>query len=257
MGGRRRPRSRRGRWPRPRAARGRRRPPRRPARRGRPPRRRRRRGAGGGPGPWPSAWPSTARTVTSPRRTSACADQVGPADHADRGLLRQGHRQLVGGGVVLDGLDAAPRLGQGIGRGQRPGAQPPERARGRVALDDAAAGGDQAGRIEAQPGQRAGRLPHHQGRVGARGPGHVPQPLDRVHLADPTPARATVPRRGERSVPGADADPDPGRGPNARAVADHLPPGLRRASTRTPTRAPGSSTPRPGSCAASPAPRCG
>ncbi len=178
--------------------------------------------------PWPSAWPSTARTVTSPRRTSAWADEVGPADHADGGLLRQGHRQLVGRRVVLDGLDAAPRLGQGIGRGQRPRAQPPERARGRVALDDAAAGGDQPGRIEPQPGQRAGRLPHDEGRIGARCPGDVPQPLDRVHLADPTPARATVPRRGERSVPGADLDPDPGRGPNPGAVADHLPPGLRR-----------------------------
>ena len=68
------------------------------------------------------------------------------------------------------------------------------------------------GRIEPQSGQRAGRLPHDQGRVRAGGPGDVAEPLDRVHLADPTPARATVPRRGERPVPGADPTPIQGEG---------------------------------------------
>ena len=57
--------------------------------------------------------------------------------------------------------------------------------------------------------------------------GDVAEPLDRVHLADPTPARATVPGRGEQPLPGPDADARPGRGPHARAVADHLSPGVR------------------------------
>ena len=34
-----------------------------------------------------------------------------------------------------------------------------------MALDDAAAGGDQPGRIEPEPGQRTGRLPHDEGGV--------------------------------------------------------------------------------------------
>ena len=52
-----------------------------------------------------------------------------------------------------------------------------------MALDDPAAGRDQPGRVEAEPGQRAGRLPDHHGLVAARGPRHVAEPLDRVHLA--------------------------------------------------------------------------
>ena len=51
------------------------------------------------------------------------------------------------------------------------GAQPPQRAARRVALDDAPAGDDEPGRVEPEPAQRAGGLPHERLGVGTPAPG--------------------------------------------------------------------------------------
>ena len=54
------------------------------------------------------------------------------------------------------------------GRRQHPGAQPPQRAGGRVAIDDAAAGRDQPRRVIVERRQGLGGLPHEHGLVGPR-----------------------------------------------------------------------------------------
>jgi hypothetical protein len=50
-----------------------------------------------------------------------------------------------------------------------------------MSFDDASAGDNQAGRIESETSQRAGRLADQHALIPARGPGHVAEPLDRMH----------------------------------------------------------------------------
>ena len=77
-----------------------------------------------------------------------------------------------------------------------------------MAVDDPAAGRHQPRRVVAERGQRLGRLPHEQGLVGARRPGDVAEPLDRVHRSRRYPGwigptRARVQRSVSTRVVGA------------------------------------------------------
>ena len=51
-----------------------------------------------------------------------------------------------------------------------------------MALDDPPTGGDQPARLQPQAAQRRGGLAHQHPLVGTRRPGHISQPLDRVHF---------------------------------------------------------------------------
>ncbi len=59
------------------------------------------------------------------------ADLLGPSEDADRRLVGDGVRQLVGRRVVGDLVRGAPRLADRVVRGQHPGRQPPQRTRRR------------------------------------------------------------------------------------------------------------------------------
>ena len=108
-------------------------------------------------------------------------DRRGPAHDQHPGLVGQGGGQHPGGGVALDLGGAGPPLGLRVGGHQHPAAHPPHRSHRRVAGDELAGRGDQAGGIVGEGHQRVGRLGHQLDRVGAPGPGDVAQPLDRVH----------------------------------------------------------------------------
>ena len=55
-----------------------------------------------------------------------------------------------------------------------------------MALDDASAGDDEPGGIESEAAQCARRLADQHPLIAARGPGHVAEPLDRMHHRDAT-----------------------------------------------------------------------
>ena len=169
------------------------------------------------------------------------ADHLGPAKHADGGVVGQGVGQLAARRVGGDLVGRPVRLPQRVGGGQHPGAQPPQRGRGHVAVDDAPARRDQAGRIEARgptarppsPGPAApDRRPMPGPRTGAARSG-APGGRYRTLPARRRPARTRPPAasatflgRGDGSPRRAHAHPAQGRGPHGRAVADRLPPGV-------------------------------
>jgi hypothetical protein len=74
-----------------------------------------------------------------------------------------------------------------------------------MALHDAARRHDQLVRLGAKTAQRLGGLAHEEAVIDARRPSHVPQPFDRVHVADAT---RTSPLLDER----CDARSGPPRG---------------------------------------------
>ena len=113
------------------------------------------------------------------------------------------------GAVVLELVGAAPALGVGVVEGgEDPGAEPPQRARGRVAVEHPPAGRDQPGGVEAEAAEGGRRLPDEDGLRRARRAGDVPQPLDGVHRFGAYGARRlpSLPAMVERS----DAVTDPG-----------------------------------------------
>ena len=100
------------------------------------------------------------------------------------------------------------------------------------------------------PASAPRRLADQDRLLGTRGPGHVAEPLDRVHFSRRYPGGATLPLPWRLNPP-ADLvlTPLDGDGRTVERVADHVPPRLGGARSRTPTRARGSSTRRPGSSA--------
>ena len=74
----------------------------------------------------------------------------------------------------------------GVAGRQHPGAEPDERSGGGLAPHDAAAGGDECLGIGPEARQRRARSPARARSGRARGPGDVPEPLDRVHVTDAT-----------------------------------------------------------------------
>ena len=223
-----------------------------------------------GRSPRPSA--SMTSTSRSPRRGSAspiCSGQPStrPSPRREsRGRARSGVR------VVGDLVGGAPRLGHRVFGGQHPGRQPPQRTRRRVAVDDAAACGDQPGRVEAERRERARRLPHEQPVIGPRSACHVAQALDGVHrrtLPRVHPARSghgavhpaeshvqALPSAAVAHDPSGDLQLTPLEGDAAHRprVAHELPPAARLPSTRTRARARGCSTPPTASWRCSPRP---
>ena len=163
---------------------------------------------------------------TSPRRASAIPVSSGHPIVATVAPSGSSAISRSIGGVALDLVDRRAGRGHRVGARQHPGAQPPQRPARRVPLDDAPAGDDEPGRVEPEPAQRPGRLPHERLGVGAPGPGHVPQALDRMHpLTVPTaPHRtgehvgatsallATVAPRGDEPTDGPHAGPARCRG---------------------------------------------
>src|SRR6266508_571463 len=127
-----------------------------------------------------------------PAAGQSLRDLLRPAEDAHGGVVGQSVGQLgrraVGRHLVGDGPALAPR----VGRGEHPGRQPPHRPRRDVAVEDPAAGGDEAGRVEPEGTERARRLPHEHRLIRARRPGHVAEPLNRMHRlvrVPPRPAR--------------------------------------------------------------------
>ena len=141
--------------------------------------------------PLPSPSVSTTRTSRSPRRGSASPIRSGqPSTQtvtSSGSTQRRAGRRRVHGDLVR----RVPRLVVRVVRRQDTCRQPPQWTRHRVAIEDPATGGDEAGRIEAQTGKGAGRLPDEQFRRRARGAGHVPESLDRMRTAPTTLPRAS------------------------------------------------------------------
>ena len=88
---------------------------------------------------------------------------------------------MSGSGVGLNGLHRITGLGEGVGCGQHPGAQPPQWRTGQLTIDDPTARRDQSGGVVAERGERRCRLAHEQ--VGGRTlrAGDEPETLNGVH----------------------------------------------------------------------------
>ena len=195
-------------------------------RRAAPPRRRRRRGAGAGRARSPR------RGCRPPARSSrpgAPAPRRPARASPARTRWRPSGRAWASSSpvrVLADLVGAAPRLGHRVAGGQHPGAQPPQRARRHVAVDDAPAGGDQPGRIEAQRGRARRPSP------APAGPARHPRPGPRTGAARSGAFRATLSRGRYRSPlpwrPDTAGRPHAHaarrRWPHAQRVADHVPP---------------------------------
>ena len=118
------------------------------------------------------------------------AGELGPAEHGDRLVVREGQQagEPVGGAVLVDEL---PRLPGGVGRlrcGQDACAEPPERARRRVVRDEPPARDDEPGRIVGEAGEAVGCLRDECTVVLVRPAGEVAKALERLHESDSTPA---------------------------------------------------------------------
>ena len=109
------------------------------------------------------------------------ADVLAEADDGHDGTVGKGGRELLGGAVVLQFLDGAPRVLCRIGGAQHTRRQPPDGTARRLPVDEAPAGGDQPGRIVAERHERTRRLLGDERRPLPRGPSNHPQPLDGVH----------------------------------------------------------------------------
>ena len=152
---------------------------------------------------WSSA--STTSTRMSPRRMTASPTRSGqPTTHT---VASAGSRSTRWSGVGSFSTSRGERDGcteRIAGREQRR-AEPPQRTRRRVALDDPAARDDESGRLELQPADRPCSLVDEHPLIAARSPRDVPKSLDRVHTA-------TLQRASAGTSGGAATDGPPGGG---------------------------------------------
>ena len=123
----------------------------------------------------PSSSASTASTRMSPRRMTASPIRSGqPMTHT---VASSGSASNRWSGVRSCSTSNASSCGrrERVGGGQQRRAEPPQRTRGRMALDDPPAGDDQPGRLELQPADRARGLADEHPLIATRRSGHVPQ----------------------------------------------------------------------------------
>ena len=128
--------------------------------------------------------------VTSPDQT--VADHIGVADRHDDRLVGKHSGELGSRAIAADLVGEFPHRLERLGRRRHVRAQPPQRTRERMPLDDPTAGNDQSGRVEVQRSQRVRRLLDQRRRIRALGPRDVAEMLDRMHDATVPRLRATL-----------------------------------------------------------------
>ena len=142
--------------------------------------------------------------------TPACqgtSQQLGPAERENGGVTGHAIGEDQRRRVSLELVGQPPHLLLGIGARQHPARQPPERAHGRMPIDEPPAGGDERRRVVGESRQRVRCLERERRRTGSVSPGHVPKPLNGVHgeklpgggLRSATSESATFHGRGDGS----------------------------------------------------------
>ena len=112
--------------------------------------------------------------------------QLRPTEHDHGGVARNPIGEDERRGVGLELVGHPPHLLLGIGAGQYPARQPPQGPYGRMPVDQPSACRDERGRIVGESRQRVRGLRSERRRTGSVSPGHVPEPLDRMHRGDLT-----------------------------------------------------------------------
>ena len=117
--------------------------------------------------------------------------RVGPQlphrEHARGGRQAvQSAPERPSGGVGIQVVHHPHRLGAGIHGGEHPGRQPHQRGTVAAPVQQAPARREQALGIVSERRQRRGRLPDQRRHRHHPSPGHIPQPLNRMHEGDAT-----------------------------------------------------------------------
>ena len=133
----------------------------------------------GGTPPIPRAAPASPPPIRLRIRRAAPAWSGQPT----MAIVPPGRSPASATGVRSRSRSAAASIASkaGVERAQHPGRQPPQRRRRRPPLDEPPGGDHQPGGVVGEACQGIGRLGRHHRRIPLRGPGHPPQPLDRMH----------------------------------------------------------------------------
>ena len=115
------------------------------------------------------------------------AGELGPADHRDRPLVREGEQrgQTAGGAVVAHEPFGLPCRVRRVGRRQHPRAEPPQRRAIGVVHEQASAGDHEPGGVHVELGEAVGGFGDERAVVAGM-PGDATQALEGLHERQPT-----------------------------------------------------------------------